>query len=275
MKQILKAIAIKALGPGNIFPSTATNPADLQALINKLWPVQPQHPLIRVGPGGDGGYLLPDDLDGIEACFSPGVSSVSDFEKDCAERGMKVFLADKSVSGPATDHELFHFTPKYIGATSSGDFMKIEDWVADSLPNSSSDLLLQMDIEGYEYETFLNMPDSLMNRFRIIVAELHWLDQLWSWPFFQLGSRAIEKVLQTHTCVHIHPNNCGILLNKDGVPVPATIEITFLRKDRGVSVDGVSLGENCYVTTFPHPLDVDNTSAPSIVLPQNWYATDG
>jgi len=264
MKQLLKALAIKALAPGKIFPSTATNADDLQTLIHQLWPMQSAAPLIRLGPAGDGGYLVPDDLDGIEACFSPGVSSVSGFEKDCAERGMKVFMADKSVSQPATEHPLFHFTQKYVGATTSDDFMKMEDWVTTALPNSNADLLLQMDIEGYEYETFLNMPDTLMSRFRIIVAELHWLDQLWSWPFFQLGSRSLTKVLQTHHCVHIHPNNCGILLNKDGVPVPATIEITFLRKDRKVS--------DQYVTTFPHPLDIDNIPAPSIQLPSNWHA---
>lgn len=36
--------------------------------------------LIRLGPNGDGGYLVPDDLTGIEACFSPGVCATSEFE---------------------------------------------------------------------------------------------------------------------------------------------------------------------------------------------------
>ena len=32
-------------------------------------------PLIRVGDGSDGSYLIPDDLEGISGCLSPGVNN--------------------------------------------------------------------------------------------------------------------------------------------------------------------------------------------------------
>jgi hypothetical protein len=83
--------------------------------------------LIRLGPEGDGGYLVPNDLAEIEACFAPGVSVISGFEKDCADIGIKVFLADKSVDHPAESHKLFYFTKKYVGVTTSDDFMTIDD----------------------------------------------------------------------------------------------------------------------------------------------------
>ena len=54
--------------------------------------------------------------------------------------------------------------------------MTMESWVNESIGDASGDLLLQMDIEGYEYETLLAMPDSLLRRFRIIVVEFHSLD---------------------------------------------------------------------------------------------------
>lgn len=73
----------------------STNPDVLMGLIRSLAPVIPPQGLIRLGPASDGGYLVPDDLAGIRACFSPGVSKVSDFEFDCANRGMQVFLADR------------------------------------------------------------------------------------------------------------------------------------------------------------------------------------
>ena len=69
-------------------------------LIKKLQPYNVGKDLIRLGAKRDGGYLVPDDLVEIEACFSPGVSTVSEFEKDCFKRGMKIFLADKSVDKP-------------------------------------------------------------------------------------------------------------------------------------------------------------------------------
>ena len=263
MKQTLKKIATQILGVANAFPTALTNKNQLSNLITKLQPKSVGIELIRLGPTGDGGYLLPNDLVGIEACFSPGVCAVSDFEKDCADFGMQVFLADKSVDGPATHHNNFVFTKKYVGATTSDDFMTIDNWVSSSLTKSGSDLLLQIDIEGYEYESFLCMSDSLLNRFRIIVVEFHDLDLLWSQPFFRLASPAFEKILQNHICVHIHPNNCCGSILKYNLEIPRVMEFTFIRKDR---IKKLSL-----TNVFPHPLDGDNASKPSLPLPKCWY----
>ena len=37
--------------------------------------------LIRIGSKNDGGYLVPDDLKNINACFSPGVDLNVNFDK--------------------------------------------------------------------------------------------------------------------------------------------------------------------------------------------------
>lgn len=263
MKQLIKPLAIDVLAIGNAFPTQMTDKNKLRSLIQSLSPMSTEKELIRLGPKGDGGYLVPKDIEGIEACFSPGVCEVSDFEKDCADLGMKVFMADRSVDKPAVTHELFHFIKKYVGVTTNNDFMTVDNWVSESLPNSQSDLLLQIDIEGYEYETFLAMSDSLMNRYRIIVAEFHDLDQLWNRPFFQLASRAFEKILQTHTCVHIHPNNICTPLNQGGLSIPPTMEFTFIRKDR--------IESRKPAVIFPHPLDADNSEKAHYALPECWY----
>jgi hypothetical protein len=267
VKQFLKNLCIRVLGAANAFPTPSTDGAELAALVARLHPVSPGKGLIRLGPPGDGGYLVPDDLAGIEACFSPGVSDVSGFEKDCAELGMQVFLADKSVDGPAVPHDRFRFTKKYVGATTSDDFMTMDDWVNSSLPGSQSDLILQMDTEGYEYETFLRMSDSMMKRFRIMVAEFHWLDMLWSRPFFRVASSAFERILQSHACVHLHPNNSSGCLVKRHLTIPRSMEFTFLRRDR--------VGNPAFACSFPHALDCDNTNKPSLSLPKCWYAQSG
>jgi len=175
---------------------------------------------------------------------------------------MKVFLADRSVDKPAEEHELFHFTKKFVGVTSSDEFMTIDEWVSGSIHDAHSDLLLQMDIEGYEYETILGMSDELSSRFRIIVAEFHMLDQLWNLPFYRVASRAFEKILQSHVCVHIHPNNCCGVSRVKGLSIPSVAEFTFVRKDRNLN--------RAYANCFPHPLDVDNTSNTHVGLPDWW-----
>jgi hypothetical protein len=177
---------------------------------------------------------------------------------------MKSFLADASVESPSESHELFHFTRKFVGVTSSDNFMTMDSWVASSLPEVRGDLMLQIDIEGYEYEVFLNISDSLMKRFRIIVVEFHSLNEVWNRPFFRIASRAFEKILQTHTCVHIHPNNNVRPLDFRGISIPILAEFTFLRNDR--------ISDSTYAKTFPHPLDEDNCNNRHFPLPKSWYS---
>ncbi len=263
MNKFVKNLGLNILSTGKIHPARLTDKNELQSFLNKLKPISCGKELIRLGPEGDGGYLVPDDLVEIKACFSPGVDRISGFERDCANIGMNVFLADNSVEKPPESHKLFQFTKKYLGVTTNDDFMTLDDWVASSIPESQDDLLLQIDIEGSEYEVFLGVSDQLLKRFRIIVAEFHHLDQLWNKPFFKLTSRVFDKLLQTHSCVHNHPNNCCGSKKIGKIEIPLVTELTFLRNDR--------VNNSSFINAFPHPLDCDNTENASLYLPKCWY----
>jgi len=141
--------------------------------------------------------------------------------------------------------------------------MTLDDWTDSPLPGSNSDLLLQVDVEGYEYETLLSMSSRLLKRLRIVVIEFHRLEQLLSRPFFSLASRAFEKLLESHSCVHAHPNNSRKIFRRSGVSIPPAVEFTFLRNDR--------IRDPRLAAVFPHALDFDNTSNPHVALPECWY----
>jgi hypothetical protein len=262
MKRIIMKLARALLAPASLYPTRMTQETDLRRLVDRLRPRRFYKGLIRLGPPGDGGYLVPDDLDGIEACFSPGVADNSGFERDCADRGMRVFMADYSVDGPAEAHDLFEFRKKYLGVVHDDRYMTLDAWVGSTMERPGGDLLLQIDIEGAEYEVLLGASEALMQRFRIIVAEFHQLHLLGSQPFFRIASLCFEKLLQTHTCVHIHPNNYRSAEIVRGLEIPPFTEFTFLRNDR--------LSESGYVDSFPHPLDSDNTDNAPLVLPRWW-----
>ena len=245
------------------FYTNMTPQEDILNLINALSPRKIHVPLMRVGPNGDGGYLVPDDFNGIHALFSPGVGDISGFEKDCASMGLRVFMADLSVPRPAEEHAGFHFINKNVGCIDADTSVTLDTWVSESVSvDCDKDLILQMDIEGSEYESIISISQSLLLRFRIIVVEFHSLDQLWSAPFFRVASRAFEKLLQFHSCVHIHPNNCCGSLVVDDIVVPRVCEFTFLRNDRGV-LPG-------FVEKLPHELDQDNTDQPTLPLDPKW-----
>lgn len=259
----LKGMLLNCLSVINVYPVEQTNKDGLVNLIHNLHPRVSGHELLRMGPVGDGGYIVPNDLHNLGGCFSPGVDAISGFEKECAQRGMPVFMADLSVDRPADQDQNFHFIKKYIGATTNEQYITLDDWVNKSLPSNTNDLLLQMDVEGAEYEIIFNTSENLMRRFRIMVIEFHALDMLHSRFYFQLVQRAFTKILQTHTCIHIHPNNrCGSV-QSNGIEIPVAAEFTFIRNDR--------IRGQGFATLFPHPLDHDNIPGRSLTLPHDWY----
>jgi hypothetical protein len=133
--------------------------------------------LIRIGGDADGAYLLPNDLEGITACFSPGVFNRKDFEDELAARfNIRSHMCDLS-----SDEHLFK-TPiiegmqtfKKLWLDISGEqSISLADWVAQQEPGREGDFILQMDIEGAEYRNLIDTPVEVLDRFRIIVIEIH------------------------------------------------------------------------------------------------------
>ncbi len=132
-----------------------------------------------------------------------------------------------------------------------------------TIPDYHDDLLLQMDIEGAEFEALFSASADLLSQFRIMIIEFHYLQELLNKPYFTLVSRLFEKLLRTHSVVHIHPNNCCGSIRSRGLEIPRVAEFTFYRNDR--------LKTKVYRESFPHPLDRDNTAKRSLPLPECWY----
>jgi hypothetical protein len=139
----------------------------------------------------------------------------------------------------------------------------LDDWVKGSIGDDKTDLLFQMDIEGGEYDNILSASDELMNQIRIFVIEFHDLNKLWNESFFNLANETFTKILKTHICVHIHPNNSNKPFIKDGITIPPVCEFTFLRKDRIIS--------SFPAKEFPNKLDYNNTRSEDFILPDCWH----
>lgn len=235
---------------------------DVAALVADLKPKAISKPLRRFGTDADGGYLMPDDLDGVSACISPGVSTQVGFDKEIADRGIDVHLADASVLGPPIQHERFHFTKKFLDTYNSETTVTLDHYCAGI--GGTDDLIIQMDIEGAEYRVLASTSDALLSRFRVLIIEFHDLDHLYAEAGFREKSPVFRKLLRTHEVVHIHPNNYAVAsIKAGGLDIPPVLEFTFYRKDR----DRFEPRQ----LQFPHPLDKENSSAnPPFVLPRCW-----
>jgi hypothetical protein len=225
---------------------------DSKSAIRKMVPSGCNKELIRLGGEGDGGYLLPNDLKNINACFSPGVSNVTKFENDLAFLyKIPSYMADASVDAESLKlHELHNFQKKFIGSQNDDLTITINSWVLNSNHSDSKDLLLQMDIEGAEYESLLAISSSILEKFKIIMVEFHDLSNLQNGKFLNMKFNPVmDKLLSKFDCVHAHANNCCGVFGLDDYVVPNIIELTFYRKNNNTGKKEIII---------PHPLDVLN-----------------
>lgn len=117
---------------------------------------------------------------------------------------------------------------KNVGAFKSDYDITIYTWINSVYQEKVPELLVQMDIEGREYETILSLKDNNLKKFRILVIEFHKLDQFFNRSFFRIASSAFAKIIYTHTCVHIHPNNCSEIKTVNGITIAEVMEFTLL-----------------------------------------------
>ncbi len=266
-KKAIKRFIRKKISPALVERELTIHPTTpevrIREFMNRVSPLVTDHQLIRVGGESDGGYLLPDDMKGIHACFSPGVSDIANFELELANRDIRCFLADYSVEQAPVSNPLISFEKKFIAPREDSISMTLKNWVDNSV-SATEELILQMDIEGSEYGVLLCTEDDLLQRFRIIVVEFHELQELTTLLGFELIDLVFRKLLKNFECVHIHPNNCRDPIKFRDFSIPPVMEFTFLRKDR--------IEHSQPAITFPHVLDKTNVAEyKDFTLPECWF----
>lgn len=249
--------------------SRSSQAHDVKALLGRYWPVDPGFPMRRIGGANDGGYLIPDCLEGLSVCLSPGVDRTADFERELAKLGIGSHLIDKSVDAPPDGLNPLSFTKKFLGpiTCTKAEVISMEDWLVEVGEMTKDDMLLQMDIEGAEYASLLATPRNIRRQFRIIVLELHNLNALADRAFFQVFRDFTDMLLQDHAVVHAHPNNVRPPVRLGEVVLHPYLELTLLRRD------ALPEGAGVHVSDLPHPMDRPCVPGrPDAPLAGDWFA---
>jgi hypothetical protein len=259
----IRKLWVGMYGIRNMLLFQASRAASIREFMAMVRPYSTNIPVVRIGNDSDGGYILPEDFNGVKKCFSPGVADNSNFELAMARLNIKSFMADYSVDGPAIQNPYFHFEKKFLGTQENEIFTTLESWVNRHAADDG-DLILQMDIEKNEYPVIEVTPSNILKKFRIIVIEFHLIGNLRNTKQLARMKKVFQKLLQDFTIIHIHPNNAGTVIKYRGLEIPRLMEFTFLRKDR-ITTQYPSL-------SFPHALDKANlVGSPDLVLPKCWY----
>lgn len=202
----------------------------------------------------DGSYLIPKlqlDFGGV---ISPGVGQSFDFEKSVVGPSTLVVLIDGTVSEPENLPSNFIFVSKLLGAqdSSNEDFVSLTSIIEEHF-GSDKDLILQMDIEGGEYEVLSSVSKEELLQFALIVVEFHQLQNLERSDFWNKSLKhAFHLLTKDFELLHSHPNNAGGFFVRKFAKYPKVIETTWVRKD--------FVNKRFGPSGLPNPLDIPNDS---------------
>jgi hypothetical protein len=204
----------------------------------------------RFGSPNDGGYILIDDFDQIDAAFSFGIEQNASWDVCVADRGVPVYQFDHTIdTAPVTRDDLIFFKKRIVAQPAPG-CETINDLVAQHGRTGSASLILKIDIEHDEWPVFDATSVTALSCFSQIVCEFHgfgfMIDPQWN----ERARRVLEKITGQFGVVHVHANNhCG-LNSVANTPVPEVLEITFANRSR------YRLAPTDEI--FPGPLDAPN-----------------
>lgn len=246
--------------------------AFVRRVLETLTPWECGSDLVRLGPDGDGGYLVPEaHLDGIGRVMSAGLGLSSGFEDAVLDRvGTPASIVDGSMDRPNWLASAHRFHRRWLAGSSDDDHWSLDDWV-EAEAAGSDDLLLQMDIEGAEYRVLAAARPSTLARFRVIVVELHRLGLLLHPTPFAHIAPVLSALAEQFVAVHLHPNNCCGTEQHGELTIPNVVEATWVRRTalppewRPVRL-----------APLAHPLDRPNvTGSADIELWTGWPAPRG
>lgn len=262
MKFLFKNLVRKILSYLNIYAHRSVTKEKLISFI-KLFKIKipEKFSLIRVGSEADGGYLIPNIMSQIDYCFSAGIGSNIQFEKDLLKYDIKSFGADNSVNKLPSEVRHYSFLKKNISSVNDQNNITFENWVNDYRLNDN--LIGQIDIEGGEYNLILNTPNHIFKKFKIIIFEFHNVQKISDSITYEFYFNALKKLLENFNICHVHINNAEKFTKIRNIEIPHLLEVTFLRKDfyKG----------DLKKIELPHHLDRKNVpSKTEIKFDNNW-----
>ena len=229
-------------------------------LKSKLVPVKTEHPKIRIGEFGDGGYVCVDLYD-YDYLYSLGSDDNIKFEKSFYEKYNKqCFVYDHTIDSITNKPDYIHFFKKGVGPQTTLELDTFDNLILKNGHSHKQNMMAQIDIEGYEWAIL--KTTNLINNFSQIIIEFHIPPNCLQVSDHILST--LDFMNERFYIVHIHGNNCLLSPWLD-INLPRVFEVTYVRKDL---VKEPSLETE----TFPiEGLDTPNdVSKPDMTL--NWWS---
>ncbi len=222
-------------------PADAEIPSSPEAIRHMLFEeIQPVKlancELERFGEASDGGYLLCGNLlRNVRAGYSYGINGFDGWGCEVSTRlGVRVHQYDCfNTEVPLCPGGDTMFHAECVADTARVEEGRPFDTIANQLirnGDGSRRIVMKIDVEGAEWDSFLAAPDAVLDRIDQLAVEFHFVDQA---KFIE----AVRKLKKHFHVAHLHFNNWSCRPNLDPFPAWA-YEVLFVSKRLGLVVPG-------------------------------------
>ena len=208
---------------------------------------------VRIGSSNDGGYVMLDEiLKSGKIAYSIGIGNTIKFEEAVEALGYKIWMYDHTVNGKKFKNENRTIFKIGIAPADAGKYKTLSTMIKDNGHENEENMVLQMDVEGAEWEVLSRIDPDVLSKFSIMNLEIHWMNTMFARPdTTEMIDKSFQALTKNHTVFHVHANNwCGYYEMKDKPPLAEVLEISLVKNDL---VNLVSCNEE-----FPGPLDSPN-----------------
>jgi hypothetical protein len=168
-------------------------------------------------------------------------------------------MYDHTINRLPEQNEKFHYFKTGLASNSTANdpqLVTLPQLIEQNGHTDECNMILKIDIEGAEWDVLRDLDKSVLSQFDQIVLEFH---NLTSPSNKEKMEEAVQTINQTHSIIHIHPNNCGTYKMIGNKVLPELIEATYVLKSRYGTVPTELF--------LPHELDqANNVNFPDIYI---------
>lgn len=240
----------------NQFVSESAKDSDMYKYISEVHTLTKIHDIItpgvekiRVGRDYDGGYVMAKPYSREKIAYSFGINRDVSWDMQMASEGYQIYQYDHTITRLPEQNEAFHW--RKLGLTGMGEtksLKTLKTLIRENGHENESGMVLKMDIEGYEWDVFLNADADTLEQFDQITVEFH---NLLSIDMANKHLQVFRKLAESFVAIHVHANNYGMVYYCGDLLMPMSLELTFVKSD----LFEVASSETAFPTFLDRPND--------------------
>lgn len=205
----------------------------MKTIIDLLKPMEVENAsYTRVGRDNDGGYVMLNKFENLQAAYSFGIADDVSWDEYFANQNIIVYMYDHTIDKLPRKNKYFNFFRTGITGNITLDNTKtLEKLIIENNHQNYNNIIMKMDVEGCEWDILSQVSTQTLEKFSQIVIEFHDIFPDSSEHRYNEIINSLNKINRTHQVIHVHANTAG------GIPyiigdliLPNILEVTFLRR---------------------------------------------